>query len=94
MLSVDDLMIVLDRLVKMLRLYAGEAGIREVREGKGEFQVYIELASNPSGVSTVKILIKKDCSKIWVYTGRVSLDLKVKRFLLRELACLNGGRGR
>jgi len=93
MLSINKLAPVLDKLLKKLRIELGEARIREIREGKSEFQVYIEVENSVYGVIVLKLLIKKDCSEIRVYTGRVSLDLRIKRFLKRELKCSLGGGG-
>jgi len=90
MLTVNTLINVLGRLEKMLRQEYGEASLKEIRERKGRFQVYIGVRNRYLGSLTVKILISKDCSRIRVYTGRTGLDLRIKRFLLRELPCIQG----
>ncbi|MCY0868187.1 MAG: hypothetical protein OWQ48_03025 [Desulfurococcus sp.] len=90
MLTRKDIAEILVKLASILKRDLGEVRVKEIREGRSEFQVYINLGSNPSGVSRVKIIIKKDYSRVRVYSGIASLDIRVKRLLLRELSRIQG----
>jgi hypothetical protein len=80
----------INTLVEKLARYLSRENINvsscEVREKKSKFEVYLKLDKNIAELSTVKIIINKNKDKIRVFTGKTSFDLRLKRFIKRELS--------
>lgn len=58
----------------------------EVRERTSKIEVVLKFENNVAGLSVVKIIFyKKGSRKPRVYTGKTSFDLKIKKFIMREL---------
>jgi len=76
-------------IVEKLAWYLRREGIYvascEIRDHGSKYEAYFKLESNPAGLTRVKIIINKQSGKIRVYTGKTSFDLRVKRFIKREL---------
>lgn len=58
----------------------------EVRERSSKIEVMLKLENNVAGLSVAKIVFYKGgLKRPRVYTGRTSFDLRIKRFIIREL---------
>jgi outer membrane lipoprotein-sorting protein len=62
----------------------------KIKEKATKFEINMKLDKNPAGLSYVKIQISKDGKKIRVFTRRTSFDLRIKRFIRRELEKMAG----
>ena len=61
-----------------------------VKEKTSKYEVYFKFDKNPAGIFTVKIIFSKNNYKFRVYSGKTSLDLKLKRFIQREIIKMAG----
>jgi hypothetical protein len=79
--SAEAISRVVEELVKRFRREGLYVNYCEIRERRGGFEVFMKLDRNIAGLSTVKIVLSKSGDKLYVFTGRVSLDLKIKRLI-------------
>ena len=64
----------------------------EIREKTSKYEVFLRLEDNAAGLSTIKIIYyNNNPLKTRIYTGRTSLDLRLKRIVKRELEKMVGG---
>ncbi len=77
---------VLSRIIQILNNEYGRVVRTLIKKGVKNTTIIIKLEKNISGIRTVKIKVSGDGSKIRVYTGATSLDLRLKKLLRRELA--------
>ena len=57
----------------------------EIREKPSKFEVYMKLDRNMAGVEYIKIILGKNNSNVRVFTGKTGFDLRIKKFIKREL---------
>lgn len=76
---------VVEKIVEYFRREGLYVNYCEIRERRGEFEVFLRLDGNVAGLSTVKMVFSKKKEKFFVFTGRVSLDLRLKRLITRIL---------
>lgn len=76
---------VLSRIIQILNNEYGRVVRTLIKKGVKNTTIIIKLEKNISGIRTVKIKVSGDGSKIRVYTGATSLDLRLKKLLRREL---------
>ncbi len=76
---------VVEKIVEYFRREGLYINYCEIRERRGEFEVFLKLDRNIADLSTVKIVFSKEKEKFFVFTGRVSLDLRLKRLITRIL---------
>jgi hypothetical protein len=74
---------IIEELIKYFRREGLYVNYCEIRERRGEFEAFMRLDVNTAGLSTVKIVFSKNRGKFYVFTGRTSLDLKIKRLIKR-----------
>ncbi len=77
---------VLSRIIQILNNEYGRVVRTLIKKGVKNTTIIIKLEKNISGIRTVKIKVSGNGSKIRVYTGATSLDLRLKKLLRRELA--------
>ncbi|MEM0507083.1 MAG: hypothetical protein QXW58_07515 [Thermosphaera sp.] len=76
---------IVSRINQMLNDYYGRVSSTIVKIGDKNVVIVIKMEKNISNIRNVKIKISLDGSKVRVYSGVTSLDLKLKRFLKKEL---------
>ncbi len=74
---------VVERVISYLRKERFYVNYCEIREHRGKFEVFLKLERNIAGLSTIKIVFSKRGKKFFVFTGKTSLDLRLKRFIGR-----------
>lgn len=79
------------RLVEKIANYLKRENIlvkySEIREKKSKYEIILKLDKNIADLSTIKIIYSRGKrGSIRVYTGRTSFDLRLKRFINRELS--------
>ncbi|QOR93861.1 hypothetical protein IMZ38_04210 [Thermosphaera chiliense] len=75
----------LARIIRVLNNEYGKVVHTFIKKGVKNTTIIIKLEKNISSIRTVKIKVSSDGSKIRVYTGATSLDLRLKRLLRTEL---------
>jgi len=76
---------IVERVISYLKKEGFYANYCEIREHRGKFEVFLKLERNIAGLSTIKIVFSKRGEKFYVFTGKTSLDLRLKRFIERVL---------
>jgi len=71
----------LARVIQVLNNEYGKVEHIFIKRGLKNTTIIIKLEKNISSIRTVKIKVSSDGSKIRVYTGATSLDLRLKRLL-------------
>ncbi|MEM1628989.1 MAG: hypothetical protein QW551_06940 [Desulfurococcaceae archaeon] len=83
MVNSSQLNEILEKLVNYLRREVGDVVYYEIRERKSKYEVYLKMDKNPMEISTMKLVFSKTGTKFRIFTGRVSLDLRLKRLVNR-----------
>ncbi|MCC6034284.1 MAG: hypothetical protein LM567_02135 [Desulfurococcaceae archaeon] len=74
---------IVERVVNYLRREGFYVNYCEIREHRGKFEILLKLERNIAGLSIIKIVFSKKGEKLFVFTGKTSLDLRLKRFIKR-----------
>jgi hypothetical protein len=82
LLNEDRLTQALSRIIQILNNEYGKVAHTLIKKGVKNITIIIKLEKNISDIRTVKIKVSGDGSKIRVYTGATSLDLRLRRLLM------------
>ncbi len=80
MITLDDLTLILERVIKILRRRYGETYIEGIKIRRGRYEVFIVISENRG-----KIVISKGNLKVRVYTGLKGQEIAIRRILTREI---------
>lgn len=84
-LKLRDVELLVDKIAQFLRQDNIYVSSRKIHEKALKYEVYLKLEKNVAGISAIKLIFNKNKSQYRVFTGRASLDLRLKRFIRREL---------
>jgi len=80
MLSLDDLLIIMNNIVKELRYRYGESYIEGIKVRQSKYEIFINVGGRRG-----KIIIDKNTIKIRVYTGLKGQEISIRRIIAREI---------
>ncbi len=80
MLTLDDISVILDRILKMLRRRYGESYVEGIKVRRSRYEIYMSIGGAPG-----KVVININNLKIRVYTGLKGQEIAIKRMFSREI---------
>ncbi len=80
MLSLDDLLIIMNNIIRELRYRYGESYVEGIKVRQSKYEVFINIAGRKG-----KIIIDKNTIKIRVYTGLRGQEISIRRIVMREI---------
>ena len=86
----QDVKLLVEKLVWYLRRECMYVSSCEIRERTAKYEIRLNFEKNIAGISTIKLILSKNGSACRVFTGVTSLDIRLKRFIQRELSKLVG----
>lgn len=76
---------IVERVVVYLRREGFYVAHCEIKARRGEFEVFMRLERNVANIPSIKVVFSRRSGKFFVFTGRTSLDLRLKRIIKRLL---------
>ena len=80
MITPDDLLYIMDKVLKELRIKYGDTFIDRIKILQSRYIVYIVVNGRKG-----KIIIDKNASSIRVYTGLTGQEISIRRIIRREI---------
>ncbi len=80
MITPDDLLYIMDKVLKELRIKYGDIFIDRIKILQSRYIVYIVVNGRRG-----KIIIDKNASSIRVYTGLTGQEISIRRIIRREI---------
>lgn len=81
----QDIKVLVEKIAWFLKRENMYVSSCEVREKTSKYDIYFKLEKNIAGISTIRVVISKRKPEYRVFTGKTSFDLRLKRFIQREL---------
>jgi len=89
-LKPQDVILLVEKVVQLLKQEGMYVSSCEIREKALKYEVYLKIEKNMIDVSAIKLIFNKNKFQYRVFTGRTSLDLRLKRLIRLELSKMAG----